>query len=375
MYTIYSNNLEKMWIIKSLLSWILSLVVAVVIFCVAIMLIPMETQTTEKIELTYVFVDIDNNGETYEIMKNWLAHGAADDWSFLFEEDSEENVDEIKDDDTSYIDSKDYILDDNNLEEILEDNLDWDLEEIEDIIIEQDDNIFQEQLDEIKDDCITPWNNVLKDGEYVLAYQQRADVPTICNVQKRSCNDWVLKWTYQQASCSEDVKYEYTRVKIISFNDQKQWELIQNPWYGKNDSATFNTDGKINQKDNNPNSSRNNSHNQPTSSDAKTNLTHKNYYNCTSPWGEIVGHGQFIKAYTSPLGFVDQKCQVELRLCLDWVLKWQSSYKNCEYKDVTYLDYIWWNDDITEVTPEEMLDWLVEDDEGGFFNWVWNLFD
>jgi hypothetical protein len=211
-----------------------------------------------------------------------------------------------------------------------------------------------------------------------LAYQQRADVPTICNVQKRSCMDWTLKWTYTQASCEEDVEYEYTRVKVVSFNNNNPGEFIQTSDSAKNDAAVFDTDGKINQDIEWPNTDWNNTHNQPIVSNSSTELTDKNYYNCTTPWWEIVWHGQFVKAYTSPLWFIDQKCQVELRLCLDWVLKGQSSYRNCEYKDITYLDYIWWNDDITQVTPEELIDWLVDDDDyddKGLFKWIWNLFN
>lgn len=356
---------------KNLLSWILSTIVAVIVFGVAIILIPMETYTTEKVELTYIFVD--DNGSEYEIMKNWV-HWAADDWSFLFEEEEE---DITTDNNTNYLDNKDYILDDNKLENILENNINENVEEINennDLIIDENKNIVQEELDQIKDNCITPWNNVLKDGEYVLAYQQRADVPTICNIQKRSCIDWVLKWTYIQASCKEDIKYEYTKVKVVSFNNKKHGELIQNPWYAKNDSSVFDTNGKLNEKSKWSNTTRNNSHNKPVTNQSSENLTHKNYYNCTSPWWDIVWHWQFIKAYISPLWFVDQKCQAELRLCLNWVLKWQSSYKTCEYKDMTYLDYIWLNNDITQATPELMVDALVEDDQW-LFDRLWNLFN
>jgi hypothetical protein len=119
----------------------------------------METHTTEKIELEYVFVD--DNGNEYKILENGI-HGAADDWAFLFEtEDENEDLDEdkrIETENKNYLDDKDYILDDDKLEELLEDNLD------ENIDLENEDiEITQENLDEIKDDCITPWNNVIKD--------------------------------------------------------------------------------------------------------------------------------------------------------------------------------------------------------------------
>jgi len=267
------------------------------------------------------------------------------------------------DDETNW----DIILEDEELEELLESEVDEHTIEI----IDEEDTIPEEHYE----GCITPWNNVLKHWESVLAYEQRDDVPTICNVQRRICDDGILKWEYKQASCKEDVKYEYTRVKVISFNNKTPGELIQNPWYAKNDSAEFDTDGKINQPKESADTSWNNNYNRPISNDTSTNLTHKNYYNCTTSWWEVVWHGQFIKAYESPLWFVDQKCQVELRLCLDGNLKWRYSYKSCEHKDVTQLDYMAWNDDITTPTPELLVETLVEDDDGGLFNWIWNLFN
>ncbi len=375
MYTIYSNNLEKMWIIKSLLSWILSLVVAAVIFCVAIILIPMQTHTIETIELTYVFVDWD---QEYDIFYEW--HGAADDWSFLFDDSVNEKINEDNNwntqENTEYLPNKDYIwnpiekddiiLDDENLEELL-----WD--EIVDNIDNKDVRIIEKEIIAYES-CVTPWNNTINHGESVLAYEQRADVPTICNVQRRTCEDGILKWNFEQASCREDIKYEYTKVKVISFNNKKPGELIQNPWYAKNDSSEFDTDGKINNTNHSANFSWNNNDNRPVSNNGSTDLTHKDYYNCMSPWWDVVWHGQFIKSYESPLWFVDDKCKVELRLCLDGNLKWHHSFKTCEHKDVTYQDYRAWNDDITKPTPELMVETLVEDG-GWLFNRFWNLFN
>ena len=92
------------YFIPYFLSLALSLIVAVIIFGTAIIFIPMETHTTEKMELTYIFMA--ENGESYEILKNWV-HWAADDWSFLFQEDSEENTGK---EEVDYLDNKDYIL-------------------------------------------------------------------------------------------------------------------------------------------------------------------------------------------------------------------------------------------------------------------------
>jgi hypothetical protein len=53
---------------KNSLSWILSIITAMIIFGITIIYMPMETHTAEKIELTYIFVDDD--GSEYTIMEN-----------------------------------------------------------------------------------------------------------------------------------------------------------------------------------------------------------------------------------------------------------------------------------------------------------------
>ncbi|MEI7558215.1 MAG: hypothetical protein WCJ45_05370 [bacterium] len=41
-------------------------------------------------------------------------------------------------------------------------------------------------------DCITPWDEKVKDKDFILAYEQRKDVKIICNIEKRICNDGIL---------------------------------------------------------------------------------------------------------------------------------------------------------------------------------------
>jgi hypothetical protein len=60
-------------------------------------------------------------------------------------------------------------------------------------------NVINELTDEKEnpeiinfDSCTTPWNTTLEHGESVIAYEQRKDVPNICNAQRRTCNDGVL---------------------------------------------------------------------------------------------------------------------------------------------------------------------------------------
>jgi len=66
--------------LKRLLWFILSIIVAVSLFFLLIMIIPIKTQTLEKVELTYIFIDDD--WTEYDIFEP--VHWAAKDWSFLF---------------------------------------------------------------------------------------------------------------------------------------------------------------------------------------------------------------------------------------------------------------------------------------------------
>ena len=76
-------------------------------------------------------------------------------------------------------------------------------------------------------DCTTPRGETVADKDFVLAYEQRADVNTMCNVERRVCSDGVLDGSYVQKSCKEDVVYEYERVKAVSYNEPVVNPLVQ----------------------------------------------------------------------------------------------------------------------------------------------------
>jgi hypothetical protein len=45
----------------------------------------------------------------------------------------------------------------------------------------------------IPKDCISPsGESTVLHGDFMIAYQQRTDVTSVCNVEKRYCNDGVL---------------------------------------------------------------------------------------------------------------------------------------------------------------------------------------
>lgn len=76
-------------------------------------------------------------------------------------------------------------------------------------------------------DCITPWREKVKNQDFVLAYQQRTDVKTICNIEKRVCMSGTLGGSFLQPSCKEDVVYDYHRAEVVSYNQKVLNEYIQ----------------------------------------------------------------------------------------------------------------------------------------------------
>lgn len=349
-YTLFINQYGM----RAILSRICATIVAVLLFCLWVILIPMQTKIAEKVELTYIFVD--EYWNEYDIFEP--IHGAATDWSFLFDDDAAETIETDIENMPSTPIQTDYLTDvvDDKREEkqaLEEQQLEERLDAIDtgvdiNTLIKDVDSIKQDNIEKKYENCITPWDTVLKHWESVIAYEQRKDVPTICNAQRRVCNDWVLNWTYSQWACREDVEYKFTKVKVVSYNNKTPWELIQNPWYAKNDSSEFDTRGKINPDTKIPKTDWDNSVKDWTKKDSNINLWKKTNYNCTSPWWDVVQHGQFIKAYRSPVWYTDQLCQVELRLCLDWVLNWAYTNKTCEYVWVSSQDYVEWNVDVTK---------------------------
>jgi len=482
--------------LKRLLWFVLSIVVAVLLFFVLIMIIPIKTKTAEKVELTYIFIDDD--GTEYDIFDK--AHGAAKDWSFLFrprtwdnevisswntisetwvvnsdydmltwniltgdtltwdilnqntweddilEQDTgnqniltwnledEDNLEENSLPNTPYTTRDEATWDENlltgmDLTDTVDTELDtwwnvnnktwdkWNVLWTKDYIWEDENNtswsnilltgsdltweknnitwtvvlLWDKELPledtwfnlpewavekPLPKDCKTPWWITIKHNESVLAYQQRTDVPDICNVQRRTCIDWELNWSFLQPSCDESVSYVYTnktnnlqnessnvvvytKKEVVSKNPKDPDSLVQNPRYAKNDAAEFDKNWKI-KSTGTPITDWDENWDEWEYADRESvEQINFDYYNCRSPWWELIQHGQFVKAYEFPYGFTNSNCKTELRLCVDGELKWSYKYKDCEYIEMTYEEYnnlweidddlfIWWEHQITD---------------------------
>ena len=205
--------------------------------------------------------------------------------------------------------------------------------------------------------CSTPRWDQLKDKDFILAYEQRKDVATICNVQRRVCNNGTLEGTYTQNSCQENIQYEYTRTQVVSNNLKPVDPLIQ-PQPAPNDGASFSTNGKINETAT-ATTTRWTSNTGNVVNTTGTAQTQNIKSDCRAPRGNIVKHGQFVKAYKSSIGLVDVPCETEIRLCVNGELKGKFLNKTCTVKNMTYNDYLAGNKDITKPTPQDIVDTLV----------------
>ncbi len=187
-------------------------------------------------------------------------------------------------------------------------------------------------------DCTTPRNEKVNNNDFVLAYQQRKDVNTICNIEKRVCTNGVLWWSFEQRSCKEDVVYVYQKAEVISYNQKVLNEYIQ-PNAPINSWADFNNDGKINTTEK-PTTSRWTTNNPVSTTPAVHQTTTTTKASCTTPRGQTVKHGQFVKAYKSSRGFIDVACEVEIRACVNGKLKGTFMNPSCTFNNTSYTEYL-----------------------------------
>lgn len=208
-------------------------------------------------------------------------------------------------------------------------------------------------IEPISLDCTTPRNETVKNSDFILAYEQRKDVNTICNVQKRVCNNGVLWGAFTQRSCKDDMVYVYRKAEVISYNQKILNDYIQ-PTTPVNVWAEFSNEGKINTTEA-PTDTRG-TRNKPVVIDKaviQTPLSTK--ASCTTARWQTVKHGQFVKAYKTPRGFVDMQCEVEIRPCVNGALKGSFIYPKCIFKSITYTDYLQWNSkDFAQPTAQDL---------------------
>ena len=378
--------------VRRLIGFILSVITAAILFILLVAFFPSKKKSVDIVNMSYIFVDDDwTEHNVFEPI-----HWSAMDWSFLFKNRNNEEEKQNKWEKWNILWNIDYVWETdidtwNSSNQIKET---WNSENTH-LDPNNPFNLPEWAIEKpLPKDCKTPRGITIKHKESILAYQQRSDVPDICNVQRRTCNDWVLDWSFTQPACNEKVIYtytnsndnnksnketnntvSYTKKTVISHNDVSKNELIQTPKYTKNEWAKYDKNWKLNGWNGQPKTVIWSNQETLIWEDDSIEQVNKWHYNCISPRWEVVQHWQFIRAYDFPFWFTNASCEVELRLCVDWELKWSFNYKECQYLDVTYEEY----NNLAELQSDESVNYwtheITNKKRQWFFGWLKNLFN
>ena len=219
--------------IRRLIGFILSVIAAAILFILLIAFFPSKKKSVDIVNMSYIFID--NDWTEYNIFEQ--THWSAIDWSFLFKKNSEGQQNTW--DKWNILWNIDYVWDsDENFNTETWNTTIWNDEWWHNLNPDDPFNLPKWAIEKpLPKDCETPRWIKLKDKESILAYQQRSDVPDICNVQRRTCNDWILDWSFTQPACDETVVYtnwssssrsitsestnvvSYTKKQVVSYND------------------------------------------------------------------------------------------------------------------------------------------------------------
>lgn len=206
--------------------------------------------------------------------------------------------------------------------------------------------------------CTTPWGESVEDGWFVLAYQQRTDDINTCNIEKRTCNDWILWWSFTGNSCSENNEVSFDKKDIIVYNQKIVDPLIQPDQYWVNNDLKYDTDWKLYKFKPAQTIWTNNGETDYRVDDSDLLDLPEYNFSCITPWGEKIEHGQFVKAYKFRYGFTNKSCEIQIRLCVDWELKGSYKYDDCEPLTMSYENYQDWysEEKAQEVTAKDLTD-------------------
>lgn len=204
--------------------------------------------------------------------------------------------------------------------------------------------------------CMSPRGYEMEHGASVLAYEQRADAPNICNIQRRSCWNGKLSGSFTQRSCDEslgkvekssfvskNIPFDQTSLQgNIEAQEARTAKLkaegyIQPSKEASNANADFNLLGHIG-KNPDPNTVGRHS-TLPLTQETEIQSAPQSKTSCMSPRGEKVKAGQFVKAYRFKNGFTDIPCQVQIRVCADGDLEGSYQHASCKPWNTSYEDF------------------------------------
>lgn len=193
--------------------------------------------------------------------------------------------------------------------------------------------------------CTTPWYVSIAHGKSVLAYQQRSDDPTLCNVQRRVCDDGVLLGTYMQRSCTQNYNDPDAVGRVVSQSDRTNTVVTNNenlyqPTDPDRSTVTVNNRWQVGSTSSPSTTWSNTNVIPPPSTSPQGQNTPPRASDCITPWDTTVSHTQFVKAYKFNNGFTNLSCEVELRYCVNGTLEWSFTSPSCIYNEIALEDFL-----------------------------------
>jgi hypothetical protein len=170
------------------------------------------------------------------------------------------------------------------------------------------------------------------------------NTPDTCNIERRFCQDGKISGTFTQQSCTVNTQYSYHQEQFVAYNTNEKSEFIQ-PSKTPGNTAEAIAQGRNKQgvdeiisTPNQPGTTRGKSESSLTDSTPEIEQTQRSYPDCKTPRGELVKHGQFVKAYKHKNGFNDAPCEVQLRTCVVGTLEGTYEQLSCRHRDTSYID-------------------------------------
>ena len=69
--------------------------------------------------------------------------------------------------------------------------------------------------------------------------------------------------------------------------------------------------------------------------------TRRPHPDCTAPRWEKVKYGQFVQAFKHKNWFSDIPCEMQIRICTVWELRWTYTESSCKTWDTSFIDWVY----------------------------------
>jgi hypothetical protein len=186
-----------------------------------------------------------------------------------------------------------------------------------------------------KSSCRTPrWKTIIH-GSFIYAYNFPINtIEQQCIVQKRSCNDGVLWWSYRYEFCKFNSNDDSPQ-DIIQSKPSTIYRWTLSPYSPYTRSLNDSIQDRLLFSHSNINWTTNG----------------QNYIeisNCITPWWDSIPNGARIVAYRLPYQTSNSLCDAEIRTCRNSILWWVYTYASCsqtnpinQWPHTTWIEDAW----------------------------------